>query len=400
MYLMTAPSSDRTIGVTAGQLLQLIRTGAATSRSDLTRLSGLAASTVSLRVNQLIDHGYLREDGSDASRGGRRPRRLRIEDHGGNARIAAIELGAHHARLGVSDLSGQLLRSQEVPIPITDGPRAVLADLYRRIDMLVDQEPGHQALRALSLAIPAPVDYATGRVVLPSRMPGWHMADVKAEMHRHTDIPVLVDNDANLMALGEHARRGSNAEHLLVAKIGTGIGLGIVSAGRLHRGARGGAGDISHVPVGGESVLPCTCGNSSCLESVAGGGAVVELLRQKGLSVANPLEVVELARNGDITATEALREAGHTIGTVLAVVVDFFNPHVLALGGALATAEPLVAAVRSVLYERCLPLSSEAIVVQTCTTGLDAALQGGVQLALDHLLGSEEVDRRLATLET
>lgn len=377
--------------------MQLIRSGAASSRSDLARLSGLAASTVSLRVNQLIDHGYLREDGSDASRGGRRPRRLRIEDHGGKARIAALELGAHHARLGVADLSGRLLRSEEVAIPITDGPEIVLADLHRRIVTLTDKEPEQRpALRALSLAIPAPVDYATGRIVLPSRMPGWHMADVKAEMRRHTDIPVLVDNDANLMALGEHAIRGSNAQHLLVAKIGTGIGMGIVSAGRLHRGARGGAGDISHVPVDGKSVLPCTCGNTSCLESVAGGGAVVELLRQQGLSVANPMEVVELARSGNIAATEALREAGHTIGTVLAVVVDFFNPDVLALGGALAAAEPLVAAVRSVLYERCLPLSSETITVQTCATGLDAALQGGVQLALDHLLGSDEVDRRLS----
>lgn len=391
-------SAERTIGVSAGQLLQLVRTGAATSRSDLTRLSGLAASTVSLRVNQLIEHGYLREDGSDASRGGRRPRRLRIDDLGGEARIATAELGAHHARLGVADFSGKLIRTEDVPIRISDGPQVVLSDLYRQIATLADREPGKRgALRALSLAIPAPVDYATGQIVLPSRMPGWHMTDVRAELRRHTNIPVLVDNDANLMALGEYASHGSNAEHLLVAKIGSGIGLGIVSAGRVHRGTRGGAGDVSHVAVDGKSVLPCTCGNTSCLESVASGGAVVELLRQQGLSVANPLEVVELARNGNVAATDALREAGHTIGTMLAIVVDFFNPDTLALGGALAAAEPLVAAVRSVLYERCLPLSSETITVKTCATGLDAALQGGVQLALDHVLGSDEVDRRLAT---
>jgi predicted NBD/HSP70 family sugar kinase len=352
---------------------------------------------VSARVGQLIEHGYVREDGSDESRGGRRPRRLRIENDDGRALIGAIDLGTHHARLGLADLTGNLLGTTEVAVRIQDGPTAVMTQLYRQLCQLADDEHGTwHSVRAIGVAIPAPVDQATGDIILPSRMSGWHMANPRMELGTLTNVPVLVDNDANLMALGEHARLGATSQHLLVAKIGTGIGLGIVADGHLHRGARGGAGDISHVPVDGPSILPCTCGNTSCLESVASGGALVERLRRDGLDVDNPTDIVVLERDGNVRASQALRAAGQSIGSVLALIVDFFNPDTLALGGALAASEPLVATVRSSLYERCLPLSSKSVTVTTCATGLDAGLSGGIQLALDHLLSVDEVNRRLA----
>ncbi|WP_240197666.1 ROK family transcriptional regulator [Nonomuraea lactucae] len=366
-----------------GDLLRLVATGRAESRADLARLSGLAASSVSLRVEELIEAGLLAEEGSGTSRGGRRPRRLSLSSAAGV--LAVADLGAHHVRLGLLDLSGAPLVVEERPCEIADGPEATLDLLSDSFERLLDEHvPPGVPLRGVGTGIPGPVDPATLRVVTPSRMPGWNEFPVAEHLRARYDLPVLVENDANLMAAGE-ARSWPGHENLMVLKVGTGIGCGVIVNGRLHRG-RGAAGDISHVRVLSDSSVICACGHHDCLEAYASGAALTSALADAGITVAHTSGIVGLVNDAVPEATSMVRNAGRRIGEVLTVLVNFFNPDVVAVGGSLSAAEPLITSIRAAVYERCLPLATRDLEIAPARAGRDAALLGAGALLLDAAL--------------
>ncbi|MBQ0989202.1 ROK family transcriptional regulator [Micromonospora sp. H61] len=373
------------------ELLRWVATGAAVSRADLSRLSGLSPSTVSQRVEALISQGLLEEAGAGRSRGGRRPRQLAVPT--GGAVVGAIDLGAHHARVGALDLSGRVVQARTLPVRIEDGPEAVLGALLAEVATLVGSAPAtggsaSGALRGIGIGIPGPVQHSTGRIVSPSRMPGWNGFDVAAFCADRVDVPVIVDNDANLMALGAHRTAHSELDHAVYIKAGTGIGSGVISSGRLHRGAQGSAGDISHCRVVADPAPPCTCGNAGCLEAVASGAALVTALREQGVPVSDLTGVIRLIDDGDRQATALARQAGRAVGEILAVVVNFFNPQVVAIGGRLADCEPLLASMRATLYERCLPLATQTLLIERVAAGQDVGITGAAHLVIDHVVAS------------
>lgn len=375
------------------ELLRWVATGAAVSRADLSRLSGLSPSTVSQRVEALISQGLLEEAGAGQSRGGRRPRQLAVPT--GGAVVGAIDLGAHHARVGALDLSGRVVQARTLPVRIEDGPEAVLGALLNEVATLVGGEPAAsrggsatRALRGVGIGIPGPVQHSTGRIVSPSRMPGWNGFDVAAFCAGRVDVPVIVDNDANLMALGAHRTAHSELDHAVYIKAGTGIGSGVISSGRLHRGAQGSAGDISHCRVVADPAPPCTCGNAGCLEAVASGAALVTALREQGVPVSDLTGVIRLIDDGDRQATALARQAGRAVGEILAVVVNFFNPQVVAIGGRLADCEPLLASMRATLYERCLPLATQTLLIERVAAGQDLGITGAAHLVIDHVVAA------------
>ncbi|MFD8557305.1 ROK family protein [Streptosporangium canum] len=367
-----------------GDLLRLVATGHAESRAELARLSGLAASSVSLRVEELIGTGLLVEEGSGTSRGGRRPRRLRVSPTAGL--LAVADLGAHHARLGLLDLSGTPLVVEERPCDIALGPEETLDWMAASFDeLLLAHGPPGVPLRGVGTGIPGPVDPASGRVVSPSRMPGWNNFPVAEHLGARYDLPVLVENDANLMAVGE-ARAWPGCDSLMVLKAGSGIGCGVIVDGRLHRG-RGAAGDISHVRVRTDSSVVCSCGHSDCLEAYASGAALMSALTEQGIAVGRPADVVAAVNDGVPEATALVRSAGRLIGEVLTVLVNFLNPDAIVIGGSLSTAEPLISSIRAAVYERCLPLATRDLEIAVTRAGPDATLLGAGSLLLDAVLG-------------
>ncbi|WP_433239549.1 ROK family protein [Streptosporangium sp. CA-135522] len=366
-----------------GDLLRLVATGRAESRAELARLSGLAASSVSLRVEELIGAGLLVEEGAGTSRGGRRPRRLRVSPTAGL--LAVADLGAHHARLGLLDLSGTPLVVEERPCDIALGPEETLDWMAASFDeMLLAHGPPGVPLRGVGTGIPGPVDPASGRVVSPSRMPGWNNFPVAEHLGAHYDLPVLVENDANLLAVGE-ARAWPGCDNLMVLKAGSGIGCGVIVDGRLHRG-RGAAGDISHVRVRTDSSVVCSCGHPDCLEAYASGAALMSALTEQGIVMRRPADVVAAVNDGVPEATALVRNAGRLIGEVLTVLVNFLNPDAIVVGGSLSTAEPLISSIRAAVYERCLPLATRDLEISVTRAGPDAALLGAGSLLLDAAL--------------
>jgi predicted NBD/HSP70 family sugar kinase len=208
---------------------------------------------------------------------------------------------------------------------------------------------------------------------------------------------VLVDNDVNIMALGEHWTNWRDTDHLLFVKVGTGIGSGIVAGRAIHRGAEGAAGDIGHIRVGGHDDVTCRCGNTGCLEAVAGGRALARRLSEIGIEAQDSRDVVRLVRAGEPPAVRMVREAGRSLGEVLAASVNFFNPAVIVIGGDVAEAhEQLLAGVREVVYQRSLPLATRHLRVVPSALGDRAGVTGAAVMVIEHILSPEAVDLAIA----
>jgi predicted NBD/HSP70 family sugar kinase len=377
----------------AGAVLRLIRRGTATTRSDLVSTTGLARSTISQRVDALLSKRLLVAEADAASTGGRPAQVLSFNREAGF--VLAADLGATHARLGVTDLAGAIRDEEAHDIAIADGPEAVLAWLEDGLERLMGAATG--PLLGVGVGLPGPVEYATGVPIAPPIMPGWDGYPVAQRLSERFGAPALVDNDANLMALGERSRAWPDTEHLMFVKVGTGIGAGLISHGRPLRGAQGAAGDIGHIHVRDHDDVLCRCGNRGCLEAVAGGGALAIQLTAAGLPAADVRDVVLRFREGHPEVTAMIRTAGRRLGEVLAASVNAFNPAVIVIGGDLAEAdEPLLAGVREIVYQRAVPLGTRSLRIVPSTLGDQAGVIGAAIMAIEHALEPESVDRMLA----
>ncbi|PZE76095.1 ROK family transcriptional regulator [Curtobacterium sp. MCBD17_019] len=365
------------------RVLELIASGQATSRTEIATHLGAAPSTVSLTVGQLIANGLVAEEGTRSSTGGRPRKVLRL---GGVDEYAlAADLGGTHARVGVVLPGGGLSDVRTIPFAMVDGPRPGLERLAEVLEELATRR-GRSALRGVGLSLPGPVDVEAGVVDLPSRMPGWNGFPVAAWLAERFGVTAAVDNDANCMAVGEHAVQPPERRQAIMVKAGSAIGAGIIADGRLYRGATGAAGDITHVRIDAAGDTPCSCGNTGCLETVASGAALVRILQESDVDVATTQDVVALATDAHPAATRAVRRAGKYLGEVLSANVNFFNPDAVYLGGILSTVEPFVAAVRSQLYEGCHPLVTQHLTIERASLGADAGLVGAGQFALQRAL--------------
>ncbi|MGW6132452.1 ROK family protein [Cellulomonas sp. NPDC055163] len=376
-------------------VVQLLRDGQPRTRAELGQLTGLARSTVSARVDQLLAAGLVTPAGEASSTGGRPPATLAF--HPGARITLAIDLGATHARVAVTDLASTVLAEHLETIAISDGPRPVLDHVATIAAKLVEHTGRHTSeLVGAGVGLPGPVDHATGRPTNPPIMPGWDDADVAGHLGALLGTPVLVDNDVNVMALGEHATEFADVDHLLFVKVATGIGAGVISDGAIRRGAQGAAGDVGHIAVpGGRDVL-CRCGNTGCLEAVAGGRAIAAELAAAGLPALTSADVVALVRAGDVTALRTVRDAGRAIGEVLATCVSMLNPSVIVLGGSVAEAgEHLLAGIREVVYRRSLPLATQHLRIVSSRTKGRAGVLGASTMVVDHLLTSGALEELL-----
>ncbi|WP_204041603.1 ROK family protein [Acrocarpospora phusangensis] len=381
--------SEPTGSVTgAGALLSILRDGQARTRAELVQLTGLARSTVSQRLDALLTHQWI-VPATDAISSGGRPATAFAFNQGARV-VAAADLGATHARVAVTDLASNVLVERTADLPIDRGPEVTLGWLVDTLRDLLAETGG--LLCGVGVGLPGPVEHISGRPVNPPIMPGWDGFPVPEWLGSRLGAPVLVDNDVNIMALGEHWAARPEVEHLVFVKIGTGIGCGIISERRLHRGAQGAAGDIGHIRVTSADVI-CRCGNIGCLEAVAGGASIASQLRKAGIQAENSRDVVGLVRAGNTQAVQFIRQAGREIGDVLASIVNFFNPSVIVIGGDIAEAgEHVLAGVREVIYSRSLPLATQHLSIRATELGDRAGVIGAAVMVIEAVLAPEAVD--------
>jgi len=387
------PASELT---SAGALFQLIRGGRARTRADLVALTGLARSTVGQRVEALLALGLVEVVGDGVSTGGRPPKALAFKLDDGV--VCAADLGVTHSQLAVCDLAGTILAETRGELDIALGPERVLEWMTEQFDaLLAERGLDRGAVRGVGIGVPGPVEFATGRPIKPPIMPGWDAFPIPARLAEEFPGPILVDNDVNIMALGEHSMRWAEERELMFIKAGTGVGCGIISGGRILRGHEGAAGDIGHIHVAGYDEVLCHCGNTGCLEALAGGGAMAEELRRQGLEAENSADVVALALAGSPPAVQLVRRAGRLLGEVLSAAVNLLNPGVIVLGGDLAqTDHHLMAGLREGVYQRSTPLATRELRILPSDLGQEAGVLGAAVMVLDEVLSAPAVDAAIA----
>ncbi|MFF5213044.1 ROK family protein [Streptosporangium sp. NPDC000396] len=377
----------------AGALLKILRDGQARTRAELVQLTGLARSTLGQRLDALLSQQWIVPTEEAISSGGRPAvaftfnRAARV--------VLAADLGATHARVAITDLGTEVLAERAEEMPIERGPEETLTWLQRTFEEML-AETGHTTdeVCGIGVGLPGPVEHSSGRPVNPPIMPGWDGFPVPEWLGERLGAPVLVDNDVNIMALGEHWAARPEADHLIFVKIGTGIGCGIISDRRLHRGAQGAAGDIGHIQVASAVDIVCRCGNLGCLEAVASGAAMAARLRAGGVDATGSRDIVRLVRGGNTHAVQLIRQAGREVGDVLASIVNFFNPSVIVVGGDIAEAgEQVLAGLREVIYSRSLPLATQHLTIVASELGDRAGVIGAAVMVIEHVLDPGAVDQ-------
>ncbi|WP_431935388.1 ROK family protein [Micromonospora sp. RP3T] len=388
----------RTVDPLHVRLLRLLRDQGAISRAELGDRLQMPRPRLLAELERLVSLGYVAEAGLAASRGGRRSTLVELSPH---LRFASVDLGA--SSIDVEVVNGRLepVTAYTEPADIRSGPKVTL----QRVNDLLHKakvDGAYERLDAIGIGVPGPVSFRDGVPVSPPIMPGWDRFPVRELLTREHGCPAVVDNDVNIMAIGErHGGVAHSVDDFLFIKIGTGIGCGIYLHGEVYRGTDGCAGDIGHIQVDPNGPM-CSCGNLGCLEAVFSGAALareataaaraevspalVERLTARGSVTA--LDVAQGAIEGDVTCIQLIRDGGRRVGSVLAGLVSFTNPSMIVIGGGLAQlGHILLAEIRSVVYRRSLPLATGNLPVVLSELGPRAGVAGAAVLASDVAFG-------------
>jgi len=376
------------------------------SREALASGSSFSKSRANAAVAGMLEQGVLEATGEQVATGGRRAETLRLAR--GLGVLLGVALGATGLEVGVLAPDLALLAHHSEPADVRDGPAVVLSRVRSLMRELLKQCGARpRDVIGIGIGLPGPVDFGLGQLVNPPLMPEWDAYSIRDDLRADYAAPVFVDNDVNVMALGELWRMQRGLQNFLVIKVGTGIGCGIVCHGQVYRGANGSAGDVGHICV--DPLGPrCHCGNLGCVETMAAGPAIAraatdaaqtgqsallaQMLAERG--VLKLQDVAQASRAGDVAANAIVQRAGALIGQMLASVVNFYNPSHVFIGGGIQKIGPLfLAAVRQSVYHRSLALSTRHLEIQYTPLGERAGLIGAGVLAMQESLRVKEAQR-------
>ncbi len=373
------------------RILAQLRDDGPQSRVQLADKLEVSRTTVAAEAARLAELGLAQEVGQAASRGGRRSTLIDLAE---DIRFVGIAIGATGMSVGVTDGRATVCGMRTLPCDIRSGPETVLATALTESRSLLDELGAAKPMGA-GIAVPGPVNFHRGVPVSPPIMPGWDGYPVRDALAREFGCPAVLDNDVNVMALGEqHAGVARRARDFLFVKIGTGIGCGIVVEGELYRGVDGCAGDIGHIRVD-EFGPVCACGNTGCLEAFSGGAALARDATAAARSGRSPIMAAVLEENGvltaadvatavtagDASAVQLIRDGGQRIGQVLASLVSFFNPGLIVIGGRVTgVGHALLAEIRGVTYRRSLPLATGNLPIVLSELGDEGGVIGAARL--------------------
>jgi glucokinase-like ROK family protein len=383
------------------ELVDLIRSYGELSKADLATITDYSRTKITSCINSLIKKKIIIANKTTEYSGGRRSKTFSLNPKLGF--VAGVDIGATSIDLAIADFSGKILVRYAEPAFVKDGPIKILGHACSLLEkMLKENNLSSEKLNGIGIGVPGPVDFSVGMLISPPIMPGWDGYPIIQTVQQwFPSANVVVDNDVNVMALGEiYQGAGKGVGNLIFVKIGTGIGAGIVCEGKIYRGANGCAGDIGHIEVNKSGPL-CHCGNRGCLEAVAAGPAIAERsliaaeagkspillkLYEKNGKVLRAEDVGDAAREGDALAAEVIRESGQFVGDVLDGLVNFFNPEVIVIGGGVSNiGNLLLSSIRQTVLHRSTPLATRDLHIVFSETGSDAGVIGAVNLAMDYM---------------
>jgi predicted NBD/HSP70 family sugar kinase len=373
---------------TAGDLLDLVRSGRARTRSELRRITGLSRTAVVNRVNALADAGLLVVGQELPSTGGRPAGSVVFNKDAGVVLAAAI--GRSRSQLAVFDLIGTELGASSFDHELGAGPDTVMPAVAAGLGALtagIDRP-----VLGIGASLPGTVDPVRGVSIDSPVLPGWTEVDLAPYFSDLGPAPLFIANDAEVLARSERLGHAAVFEDLIVVKASTGLGLGIISAGQVVSGHLGAAGELGHTKVDVADGRPCRCGDTGCLETVAAGWSLVARMAEAGREVHHVRELTAMAVAGDPEAKQLLRESGRRLGELLAVAINLLNPQAVVIGGDMAGAFDVYAAgVRESVYARASAIATRDLQILPSSFRDRAGVVGCAVMALDHVLSAEAV---------
>ena len=382
------------------RVMEILRMHGQISQADIARATGLSRTTVSTLVSELKEAGLVADiDTKSAHAHGGRPG-VQLVLRNPSHVVVGIDFGHSHVAIAVADLAHNVLAERWYDLDVNrEAARAldVAADLFAEVLSEVSAE--RTSVLGVGMGIPGPVDRAHGTAGSATILPGWVGLRIAAEMEQRLEIPVQIENDANLGALAELTwGAGRDCSNFAYIKAATGIGAGIVINGRLLRGATGTAGEIGHTTLDEAGPL-CYCGNRGCLETVASGPAIVQLVGRVNGETLTLSRIVELASGGDLRCRRALADAGREIGVAVAGLCNLINPERVIVGGLMSQAgEVLLAPLRESIRRHAVQAAAETVDVRAAVFVERAELLGSVALALLGSDGGDLAQNRVAAL--
>ncbi|MBM9507355.1 ROK family transcriptional regulator [Actinacidiphila acididurans] len=372
------------------RVVRAVRLAGSLTQAEIARSTGLSAATVSNIVRELRDNGTVQV--TPTSSGGRRARSVALSGDAGI--VVGVDFGHSHLRVAVGNLAHQVLAEQSEPIDVD----ASASEGFDRAEQLVArlvESTGIQSDKVLGvgLGVPGPIDVESGTLGSTAILPGWSGINPRQELSDRLGVPVQVDNDANLGALGELVWGGGRGvKDLAYIKVASGVGAGLVIDGRIYHGPGGTAGEIGHITLD-ESGPVCRCGNRGCLETFTAARYVLELLRGShgdGLTVPR---MVQLAREGDPGCRRVIGDVGRHIGMGVASLCNILNPSRIVLGGDLAEAGELVLGpIRESVSRYAIPSAAQRLSVVPGALGARAEVLGALALVLSEMGDSTLLD--------
>jgi predicted NBD/HSP70 family sugar kinase len=366
------------------RVLSVLREQGRVSQADIARTTGLSRTTVSTIVTELKDAALVSEidERVHDQRGGRPAVQLHLRDS--RQAVLGIDFGHSHVQVAVADFSHNVLAERSCELDVNHRATDALEVSTRMAgEVLAEAGINRADVVGAGIGIPGPVDRASGTAGSATILPGWVGLRIGAEMEERLGVPVDIENDANLGALAELTwGAGRHCSNFAYVKASTGIGAGLVIDGKLLLGASGTAGEIGHTTLD-ESGALCYCGNRGCLETVASGPAIIQLVANshaEGLTLAN---VIALAGEGDVRCRRAVSDAGREIGVAVAGLCNLINPERVIIGGLLSRAGDLVLnPIRESIRRYAIQAASERVTVVAAVFVERAELLGSLALAL------------------
>jgi glucokinase-like ROK family protein len=396
--------SNRTLTRDEQQVLSVVGRSGTLSRAEVQERLGMSRATVAGVVGQLVERGILTEAGIGDSEGGRRPQLF--ARNGGFGFVVGVDIGATSIDIALADFNNRIVERYGEAADVRESPELLLT---RVGDLILELLARHTAtanqVLAIGIGVPGPVNFEEGVLSAPPLMPLWEAFSIRDFMRRRFPAAgVVIDNDVNVMAMGE-ARAGAaqGIDNFLYLKIGTGIGCGIISAGQIHRGRDGAAGDVGHICIDYNGPI-CHCGNAGCLEIMAAGPAIAargrdaaesgksdflarRLMENGELSAA---DVGDAAKAGDRAANEIVNLTGKMIGGMVAGLVNFFNPHLIYIGGGISNlGNRFLSAIHQAVLRRSTALATRHLRIEFSPLGADAGVMGAIALAMEHVFEVE-----------
>lgn len=368
------------------RILEAIRSNAGLTQADVARRTELSRATVSNLVAELERRGLVR------TRGGLRGSRRALEaviGRSSNA-VLGVDFGHRHVRVGVADLGGRVLGDEERALPQDLGVEESCAEASAMTARLLAKAGLQRSdLIQAGVGLPGPIDQGLGRVGWHAILHRWAGLEASSTLRELFGLPVVVDNDGNLGALGElRFGAGRGCQDLVYLNVGIGVGAGLIIAGRVHHGAAGTAGEVSHISIDPYGQL-CRCGNRGCLDTVVGTDSFLEMLRGTYGDELTVSRVLELADRGDVRCRRAFADAGHALGVVIADLCNLLSPQRVVVGGMLAQAgEVILGPLRETVAQRAVPAAARAVEILPSTLGGRAEMIGAICLALDAVTAS------------